>query len=275
MGKPKVKLLGQSWFLEVTVSRILELDPVPRRIFAVGDIHGCAAEVAVLCDYLKDKEALTEDDALLFIGDYVDRGPDSRAVIDLMLDCQREFPQVYFLRGNHEDMLLDYLGLEGSMGGSYLQNGGAETFKSYGIDPFISPEEILAQFPKQHLSFINNLDRMVIAGDRVYVHAGLDPLRDLGSQLNQDMFWIRDEFILNIHYFEKLVVFGHTAFKDLFYQPPYKLGIDTALVYGNRLSCVELSSGQVYQVVKGGKKVKVYKFAKKAKGGQAPRYFGR
>ena len=255
------------------MSKFIELDELPQRLFVIGDLHGCHSETAILCEFLKIEQKVAEKDLVVFIGDYIDRGPASKEVISLMMSCQKEMPQTIFLKGNHEDMLLDYLGLEGTNGGAYLQNGGVETFRSYGIDPFLSPEEILIQFPKDHLSFIANLERMIIAGEYVITHAGLDPLRDLRLQLDHDLFWIRDEFIQNIHNFGKTVVFGHTCFQDLFFHLPYKLGIDTALVYGNKLSCVELQSGEVFQIDHGSRRIKASNLTKKAKAKVSDRFF--
>jgi serine/threonine protein phosphatase 1 len=89
------------------------------------------------------------------------------------------------------------------------------------------------------------------------VHAGLNPLRDVRSQLNEDIFWIRDEFIQNIHNFGRIVVFGHTPYEDVLVHPPYKIGIDTGLVYGNLLSVVELTKQSVLQIKRGTTEVKL------------------
>ena len=255
------------------MAKYLEITENPRRLYAIGDIHGCPDELEFLLEYLRNTCNIDDKDQVIFIGDYIDRGFGSKSVLDCLLRFQKLQPRTIFLRGNHEDMLLDYLGLEGTNGGAFLQNGGVETFKSYGIDPFLSPEEILIQFPKDHLSFIANLERMIIAGEYVITHAGLDPLRDLRLQLDHDLFWIRDEFILNIHHFGKTVVFGHTCFQDLFFHLPFKLGIDTALVYGNKLSCVELISGEVFQVDHGSRRIKASTLTKKAKAKVSDRFF--
>lgn len=240
------------------MEKYLEANELPARIFAIGDIHGCVNELDLMLEYLERKQNLSSQDVVVFIGDYVDRGPDSKPVLETLRSFQQSYPASIFLKGNHEEMLLSFLGFEGSEGQVYLLNGGTLCLQSYQIDPDASPEEILNQFPKTHLSFLLNLARYYIVGDFVFVHAGLNPLRDLRSQLDQDIYWIRDEFIKNIHHFEKTVVFGHTPYKNLLLDIPYKIGIDTGLVYGNRLSCIELVEKQGFQIKRGQKRIKAF-----------------
>ena len=103
------------------------------RVFAFGDIHGCYAELKTLVDTLKRDHDAGAQDQFIFIGDYIDRGPCSKDVIDFLIRFRAEYPKTVFLRGNHEDMLLDFLGLGGTSGEVYLANGGVDFFKSYGI----------------------------------------------------------------------------------------------------------------------------------------------
>jgi serine/threonine protein phosphatase 1 len=116
--------------------------------------------------------------------------------------------------------------------------------------------------PPAHFKFLCDLESILIMknGDGteyVCVHAGLNPLRDLTAQNDNDVFWIRDEFLANVHPFERLVVFGHTPHQDVFMHLPYKMGLDTGLVFGNKLSCVEVSSGKVMEVKRNTKEVVV------------------
>lgn len=222
------------------------------RIFVIGDVHGCAQELSTLLDLLYKDKNLSTNDLVIFIGDYIDRGIDSKGVIDLLLKVQRDYPDTIFLRGNHEEMILDFLGFEGEGGDVFLKNGGTRTLASYGIDSErIEPEEIAQVFPREHLSFLLNTERYVIFDNYICVHAGLSPLRDIRAQLDKDIFWIRDDFINNVHFFEKIVVFGHTPYKDVLLHLPYKIGIDTGAVYGNKLSCVELVNNEIIQVKSG------------------------
>lgn len=244
------------------MSKYREIQEQPRRLYAIGDIHGCVDELEFLLEYLRNSCNIDENDQVVFIGDYIDRGDASKSVIECLLRFQKLQPRTIFLRGNHEDMLLGFLGFEGR-GAAYLVNGGGVFFESYGITNYETGTEVREKLPASHLSFLLNLDRYVITDRYVFAHAGLDPVRDLYSQLDYDLFWIRDPFIENIHHFEKTVVFGHTPYEDVLFHLPYKIGIDTGLVYGNILTCVELIEGKVLQIRKGANKVEVYDFAEK------------
>lgn len=235
------------------------------RIYAIGDIHGCIDEPAALIRHLEEKEGLTEKDLVIFLGDYVDRGPASKGVIDLMLDFRRRFPRVRFLKGNHEDMMMDFLGYGGSLGQAFLYNGGLETIQSYGISVFSPPHEMVSALPQEHFKFYCELESIVLVDKFVFVHAGLNPLRDLFAQNDSDIFWIREEFLENIHSFHKTVIFGHTPHKEIFYHFPFKIGLDTGLVFGNKLSCLEIRSGKLLQIEKGKTEVTVQNIEMKSK----------
>lgn len=227
------------------------------RIYAVGDIHGCPNEAQVLMQYLETQEKLTDKDVVIFLGDYIDRGPNSRGVIELMIDFKNRFPNTRFLKGNHEDMLLDFLGFGGRLGEAFLYNGGLETIQSYGISVFAPPSEMVSKLPPEHFEFFCKLESIVRVGGFICVHAGLNPLRELHSQNDGDVCWIREEFIANIHSYDATVVFGHTPHQELFLHLPYKIGVDTGLVFGNKLSCLELTNGCAFQIAQGSKKVTV------------------
>lgn len=239
-------------------------DAMPRRLYAIGDIHGCADELAVMLEYLQNKATVGERDAVVFMGDYIDRGPASSRVIDLLIEFQRAVPGVHFLRGNHEDMLLSFLGHPGSMGRIFMENGGRETAQSYGLNAPkgvpIAVDQLQQVMPPRHLAFFLNLESYLIFPHVVLAHAGLNPERDLMAQVGDDLFWIRDPFINNIHRFEKIVVFGHTPYKDVLFHLPYKIGIDTGLVYGNMLTCIEVINGHLFQIKRGGRTVELSTF---------------
>jgi serine/threonine protein phosphatase 1 len=227
------------------------------RVFAFGDIHGCNEELRVILETLRSQHGACKDDQFVFIGDYIDRGPDSKGVINTLIDWKKTHPKTAFLRGNHEDMLLDFLGMGGSSGMVYLSNGGAEFFKSYGIEPSGPLSEVAKSLPKEHLGFFTSLELGVSIGEFLFVHAGIRPDVALNEQDPHDLMWIRGEFIPREHNLGKTVVFGHTPFADVFLHMPFKVGIDTGLVYGNLLSAVELVDGTVFQVELGGAEVMV------------------
>jgi len=226
-----------------------------KRVFAVGDLHGCVDEAEILIRHLESEEGLTNEDVVIFVGDYIDRGPSSRGVIELMISLKKQFPRTRFLKGNHEDMLLDFLGFGGKMGEAFLYNGGLETIQSYGISVFASPEQMVKAFPEDHFNFFNTLESMIKVDRFLCVHAGVNPLRPLTAQNDADIYWIRDDFILNPHPYDVTVVFGHTPHQELLLDLPYKMGIDTGLVFGNKLTCIELKSGKVIQVARNSKDV--------------------
>ncbi len=238
------------------------IDTLPSRLYAIGDIHGCLDEVTCLLQHLEKSEGLTADDIVLFIGDYIDRGADSKGVIDLLIAFRTKYPKTIFLKGNHEDMLLSYLGQPGQMGDVWLANGGGETIASYGLAKDAFPADLATVMPRSHHQFFQSLERYAVSEKHVFVHAGLDPLRALHTQVDDDLFWIRDVFIQNIHYFDRLVFFGHTPFEDIVYNKPYKVGIDTGCVFGNKLSCVEVIGEKTFQVPKNGREVEVGEFPK-------------
>lgn len=246
------------------MSRIRDITEHSGRTYAVGDIHGCAAELEVLLTALVQSERLRPEDLVIFIGDYIDRGPQSKAVVDLLLTFLQSHRRCVFLKGNHEDMLLAYLGLPGRDGMAYLANGGTQCLMSYGLaqgeGPPPSAEETRNAIPKEHLHFYTNLDSCCVLPDYIFAHAGLNPLRDMRLQIDDDLLWIRDEFISNRHFFGRPVVFGHTPYEDVLFNLPYKIGIDTGCVYGNKLTAIEVKERKVLQVSAGATKVVVRAF---------------
>ena len=223
------------------------------RFFVVGDIHGCAQELERLLAGL----SLVPGDTIAFVGDYVDRGPASRAVLDQMLALERR-PDVtsVFLKGNHEDMWLAHLGRPGSWGEAWCLNGGATTLQSYGIDARTPGEEVAAQMPAEHVAFLERLLPAYFADGHLLVHAGVRPALPWAQQEEEDLFWIREEFILHPHVLPQTVVFGHTPQRNVLVDLPYKIGIDTGCVYGGMLTALELGERRLWQVRLGERKVR-------------------
>lgn len=224
------------------------------RCYVVGDIHGCLDEMSSLLETLP----LERSDRIVFLGDYVDRGPDSKGVISYLIDWQRTGRyEMIFLKGNHEDMFLSYLGLNGHYGEMFRFNGGDATLSSYGITTKRSdPEEILSQIPKSQIDFLTSLKTLYIMEPYLCVHAGVHPSRPLDQQIEVELIWIRDEFILNEHPLPYTVLFGHTLQKEVLFHLPYKIGLDTGLVYGNKLSCLEVNEEVLYQIERGKRSVR-------------------
>jgi len=221
--------------------------------YVIGDIHGCVDELRRLVEALP----LRSGDSLIFLGDYIDRGPDSAGVVAYLIALQSEQREVsfVFLKGNHEDMLLSYLGLAGQHGDMFLINGGKATLTSYGLPEAVSAQEALSAIPPDHLTFYNGLDRFYVMDKFLCVHAGIHPHKPLVNQTDEELLWIRNAFIYSSHRLPYTILFGHTPQSRVLYDLPFKIGLDTGLVYGNMLTCLEVDTKVLYQITRGKKRV--------------------
>ncbi|MBW2477303.1 MAG: serine/threonine protein phosphatase [Deltaproteobacteria bacterium] len=203
------------------------------RLLAIGDIHGCLFELQDLLDQVNPQT----EDRIVFLGDYVDRGPDSAGVISFLLALRDLFPQTVYLRGNHEQMFLDFL--SGADPSLFLLNGGTETLNSY-------QNERLWPIPEAHRMFLETLDYSFETDDFIFAHAGLRPGLPLSEQSLEDLLWIRQDFLKSEYDWGKTVVFGHTPLKAP-YQKNNRIGLDTGCVYGRSLTCCDVKNGQLWQ----------------------------
>lgn len=202
-----------------------------KKTYVIGDIHGCYQSLVDLLELIGDT-----DDTLIFLGDYIDRGPDSKKVVDFLLQLKKERPCVITLLGNHESMFLRYLkGVDHQL---FLRSGGQCTLDSYGINSK-SGNALHTYIPEGHLFFFNSLLLNWEDEKYIYVHAGLQPGLHLSLQADDWCLWARDEFIYSSYDYNKRVIFGHTVFKEPFVRPE-KVGIDTGAVYGGSLTCLVL-----------------------------------
>ncbi len=204
------------------------------RILAVGDIHGCLDKLEKLMGVIKWRP---DEDTLIFIGDYVDRGPDSSGVIEYILDMKKKSDNVICLMGNHEILFLDYL--EGKDDRIFLFNGGVQTLDSYGGTDL--------DLPEAHMDFLTSLKPFFQTKNYIFVHAGLRDNVPLGRQTLQDMLWIREEFINSKFDHGRRIIFGHTPYPMPFVHDT-KIGIDTGAVYSGELTCLELPAVIFYSV---------------------------
>ena len=221
------------------------------RVFAVGDIHGHAdllgrVATAVAEDLQADRprEALT-----VFVGDYIDRGPSSAAVIDRLL--RRDFPTpIVTLRGNHEQMLLDTLD-GGAMLGSWLSNGGVETAQSYGLsaaalgvqDPEELRRRLLDVIPAAHLGFLRSTELSRRIDGYFFCHAGIEPGIALDRQSAETLLWIRRPFHLSTLDHGAVVVHGHTPVPRPEVKPN-RINIDTGAFASGRLTCLAVDGAR-------------------------------
>ncbi len=207
------------------------------KIFAIGDIHGCFDKLTTLME----KFAIDHDhDTLVFLGDYIDRGDRSFEVVEYLIDLEKRFRKLILLKGNHEAMLEDFLSGTDRM--AFLMNGGQRTLDSY----FARNRKPRAfSIPHEHRDFFRSLRLFYQTDQYIFVHAGLREGIPLERQDEEDLLWIRDGFVLSEYDFGKQIVFGHTVFPEPLIQPN-KIGIDTGAVYGNKLTCIELSKRIFY-----------------------------
>jgi serine/threonine protein phosphatase 1 len=210
-----------------------------KNIFAIGDIHGCLAKLRALIG--KIPIDFTRD-TLLFIGDYIDRGPHSVEVVDYLINFKKRHPGVIFLKGNHEDMLEKYL--NGTDRFTYLLNGGQRTLDSY-LNQTTKSEAF--PIPAHHRDFYRSLKLYYETDKYIFVHAGMRPKVQLEFQEIEDLLWIRDKFIYTKYNFGKRVIFGHTPLSKPLVESN-KIGIDTGAVYGNVLTCVRLPDIEFFSV---------------------------
>jgi serine/threonine protein phosphatase 1 len=211
------------------------------KIFAIGDIHGCLDKLLALMDLLDVDWA---QDTVIFMGDYVDRGPDSKQVVETVLELRRKHQRIVCLAGNHEKMFLNWL--DGREEAFFLSNGGRSTLQSYGISP--DERNRAAQVPPEHLDFFRSLLPYYDTETHLFVHAGVRPGIPMEIQDPHDLIWIRHEFFMSDHGLKKTVVFGHTPFRGEPFVGEKMIGIDTGAVYGGPLTCLELPAMKFHQV---------------------------
>jgi serine/threonine protein phosphatase 1 len=226
--------------------------PQGTRVYAVGDVHGRADLLAQLFSEidadLKAHPALRVIN--VFLGDYIDRGPHSRQVLDLLL-ARSQRHETIFLKGNHEVLLEEFLRKPESFA-TWRDVGGIDTLLSYGIRPPSNPDApermMLAQrlaevLPPAHRQFLRNLERSFSCGDFFFVHAGVRPGVPLSQQADEDLFWIRNEFLNSGERFGKIIVHGHNPVMDVEFHSN-RVNIDTGAFVTGRLSCLRIDSDE-------------------------------
>jgi len=197
-------------------------------IFAIGDIHGCLKQLVTLQDKIFNYPEYNKDeDLLLYLGDYIDRGPSPKDVINHILKLQTNGIKSIFLMGNHEQFMTDFLFNKINNLSNWLMNGADQTFKSYDIEvaEFIKDgfeddkidklrNIFLSKLTKEHVYFFNNLKLTYIMGDYLFVHAGINPEKSLSEQNKMDFLWSRSDkfFELISSFLTSLVKIFFTVF---------------------------------------------------------------
>jgi len=228
-----------------------------KRIYAIGDIHGKLSLLQKLCDKIhKDIDSHDDDIKIIFLGDYIDRGEDSKNVINLIISLIEADIDVIPLMGNHEKSLLNFLE-NGDQHSEWLMWGGSETLKSYGVvfedengKPYSFNElstQLAGLMPESHKEFFKNLKLYHEEDDYIFVHAGVRPDRTLEEQEENDLLRIRRDFIQHNHKIDKTIVFGHTTFEEP-HEGKRKIGVDTGAYLTGRLTAVALHEDQRYYI---------------------------
>ncbi len=220
-------------------------------IYAIGDIHGRVDLLDPLIMQIIKNAAHrrnAERQTIVFLGDYVDRGPASREVVNILLYGIPDTFETIFLRGNHEEMLLEFVENPDILE-AWKGCGGGQTIESYGRirpDPnapltsnFDVWERFRSTLPHEHLAFFRGLELAATFGDYFFVHAGLKPGVSFAKQRPSDMLWIRDEFLNSSANFGKIVVHGHTPTNEIDVRRN-RIGIDTGAFATNILTCLVL-----------------------------------
>jgi serine/threonine protein phosphatase 1 len=228
----------------------MELAPAPaslppeRRIYAIGDIHGCARQLDALHALIRDDLASRPiaGALLLHIGDFVDRGPDSAGVIARLIEGSPvPGTEMINILGNHESTMLEALSGERASATDWLFAGGKAALESYGIDPESPREQWAERIPVSHRGFLRGLPLIYREGGYAFVHAGVRPGVPLGEQTCDDLLRSRQPFLYSEADFGAVIVHGHTPVKA----PVVKhnrIAIDTGAVFGGKLTCLVLEA---------------------------------
>ncbi len=228
--------------------------PAGSLVYAVGDVHG-------RLDLLERLRDMIEADAagipaarkvIVYLGDYVDRGPDSRRVVELLIEEPLAHLKAVHLIGNHEAMLLSFLTDPGQVR-LWFMNGGDATLRSYGVDLWAETDAndraaflrqcFIDRLPDSHLAFYHALRLTHEEGDYLFVHAGIRPGVPLDAQDPEDLIWIREEFLHSMADHGKVIVHGHTPMHEAQLRPN-RIGIDTGAVYGGKLTALVLHGAE-------------------------------
>ncbi len=225
--------------------------PDNTRIYAIGDVHGHIDLLVKLHQKISDDldKNPIDQHRIIFLGDYIDRGPDSAGCVEYLIELSAKNEAVICLKGNHEDKLEKFLKDPVAIADSFFTYGGGECAESYGVDmagyrgdrpeTLQKCEELNSNIPAHHIEFYAQLARTVTFGDYMFVHAGVRPGVALDQQSSHDLMWIRSEFIPHQGLYEKVIVHGHTPAFPMEILPN-RINVDTQAYDTGVLSCIVL-----------------------------------
>lgn len=224
-----------------------------KRVYAIGDVHGCYAEMVQLLDLIEQdhSDRKTRDCHIVFLGDLIDRGPGSAQVLQHLRERPPSFARLHFIKGNHEEMMVRCLSGEPELIPAWLRHGGQSCAVSYGVDPSIltdpDPQRLehtlLSHIPERDISFLSGFVDQVRFGDYLLVHAGLRPGIPINAQTGHDLRWIRAEFLESDLMHEAVVVHGHTIVPSV-EKRPNRIGLDTGAYRTGILSALRIEEDE-------------------------------
>ena len=203
-------------------------------VYAVGDIHGSLSKLEIMLPLIRQDHDPDVSNTIVFLGDYIDRGPDSRQVVELLMTEPLKGFKHVFLRGNHEDMMVKAMDGDSRMMRIWVNNGGATTLKNFEDSPALRIDRCVA--------WMRELPYYYEKYGYLFVHAGIRPRLPLSYQQTEDMMWIREEFTNSEEDHGYVVVHGHTPLPK-HYEGPNRINLDTGACYGGgTLTAVKLDS---------------------------------
>ena len=246
-------MIGQLFRRRAAAPKLEGRIPAGQRIYAIGDVHGRADLLDGLLDAIQADDARRglAQSRIIFLGDLIDRGPDSAQVIERAMRAAAGATNCQFLLGNHEEVFLTALSGDLKALAFFIRIGGRETIISYGISEeeylrsdFAELHALLVErVPASHIAFLQGFEDLIVVGDFAFVHAGVRPGQALADQRASDLRWIRREFLEHNDGFEKIIVHGHTITDEVEILPN-RIGLDTGAYSSGKLTAMGFEAGE-------------------------------
>lgn len=228
--------------------------PRGHRAYVIGDVHGCLDLLEKLLSRIEEEilERPRPKTSIVFLGDLIDRGPASAQVVErLRIYSPPGGASTHFVMGNHEEVMLRVLSGEASLLASWLRFGGAETLRSYGVEPRglagMASADLVAHLqkviPDEHVEFLDSFADSISFGGYLFVHAGIRPGVDIPEQAQSDLRWIREPFLADLSDHGFVVVHGHTITNSV-EVAPNRIGIDTGAFCTGKLTALGIEESR-------------------------------